>query len=256
MDRVYGASVVKQEPLFSADAPTGFPTDGSSTGGIEATIPKAAWYNAVTEEIVNAIKAGNVNPERATLTQLAESIANQVQKALDAVAAAKKDLESRVDKVELTPSGMIAPFARNTAPNANWLVCDGRAVSRTGYANLFAAIGTTWGAGNGSSTFNLPDLRGVFLRGWDNGRGQDSGRAFSSYQGDAIRNISGMFPACVEDHYLPTPTGPFAFEGGCYEAFGCGGWGSWRLKFDASRCVPTANENRPKNVAILYCIHI
>ena len=256
MDRVYGASVVKQEPLFSADAPTGFPTDGSSTGGIEATIPKAAWYNAVTEEIVNAIKAGNVNPERATLTQLAESIANQVQKALDAVAAAKKDLESRVDKVELTPSGMIAPFARNTAPNANWLVCDGRAVSRTGYANLFAAIGTTWGAGNGSSTFNLPDLRGVFLRGWDNGRGQDSGRAFSSYQGDAIRNIVGTFDGNADDGQQ-WKTGTFYLKsqiGG-----GANGDGkSWSgvIGFDASRVVPTASENRPKNVAILYCIHI
>ena len=62
------------------------------------------------------------------------------------------------------PSGMIAPFAMSSAPTG-WLVCDGSAVSRTTYASLFTALGTTWGSGNGSSTFNLPDLRGAFLRG-------------------------------------------------------------------------------------------
>lgn len=65
-------------------------------------------------------------------------------------------------------------FARNTPP-AGWLAANGAAVSRATYADLFAAIGTTFGAGNGTSTFNLPDLRGEFLRGWDNGRGVDTG---------------------------------------------------------------------------------
>lgn len=57
--------------------------------------------------------------------------------------------------IGLTP-GFIAPFAGSTAP-AGWLVCDGSAVSRTTYAKLFAVIGTTYGAGDGNSTFNLPD---------------------------------------------------------------------------------------------------
>ena len=62
------------------------------------------------------------------------------------------------------PRGMISPFAMAAAPTG-WLVCNGSAVSRTTYADLFAVIGTTWGSGNGSSTFTLPDLRGAFLRG-------------------------------------------------------------------------------------------
>lgn len=58
----------------------------------------------------------------------------------------------------LIPAGVMVPFAGGTAPTG-WLLCSGQAVSRTTYATLFAAIGTTWGAGDGSTTFNLPDLR-------------------------------------------------------------------------------------------------
>ena len=81
------------------------------------------------------------------------------------------------------PSGTVHLFATTTAPSG-YLECDGSAVSRTTYADLFTVIGTTWGAGNGSSTFNVPDLRGEFVRGWDDGRGVDSGRNFASSQTD------------------------------------------------------------------------
>src|SRR5690606_27390333 len=62
------------------------------------------------------------------------------------------------------PVGVVVPFAGATAPTG-WLFCHGQAVSRTTYASLFALIGTTYGAGNGSSTFNLPDLRQRFILG-------------------------------------------------------------------------------------------
>lgn len=58
-----------------------------------------------------------------------------------------------------TPVGAIMPYGGNSDP-AYWLICDGRAVSRTAYAELFAVIGTTYGTGDGSTTFNIPDLRG------------------------------------------------------------------------------------------------
>ncbi len=77
--------------------------------------------------------------------------------------------------------GCVMWYAKRTPP-VGWLECDGSAVSRTTYANLFAVIGTTYGAGNGSTTFNLPDLRGEFVRGWDHGRGADSGREFGGSQ--------------------------------------------------------------------------
>ncbi len=68
------------------------------------------------------------------------------------------------------PPGMVVPFAGPlTNPPAGWLVCDGAPVSRTDYKRLFKAIGTAWGNGDGTSTFNLPDLRGMFLRGANGG---------------------------------------------------------------------------------------
>ena len=74
------------------------------------------------------------------------------------------------------------------------LYCDGSAVSRTTYADLFAKIGTTYGAGDGSTTFNVPDLRGEFIRGWDDGRGADPSRVFGSYARRCVlRSIAGSF---------------------------------------------------------------
>lgn len=73
----------------------------------------------------------------------------------------------------LIPKGLIAPFAGTSAPDG-WLFCDGSAVSRTTYAALFAAIGTTYGAGDGSTTFNLPDYRGRSFQGDGTGDASDA----------------------------------------------------------------------------------
>lgn len=87
-----------------------------------------------------------------------------------------------------TLAGTVVAFAADTAPTG-WLECNGAAVSRTTYALLFSVIGTTWGAGNGTTTFNLPDLRGEFIRGWDHGKGTDvdgGARAFASHQNHRV----------------------------------------------------------------------
>ena len=85
-------------------------------------------------------------------------------------------------------TGQVGFFAMATPP-AGWLKADGTAVSRTTYANLFAAIGTTYGIGNGTSTFNLPDLRGEFVRALDDGRNVDAGRVLGSSQAAYIPPI-------------------------------------------------------------------
>lgn len=98
---------------------------------------------------------------------------------------------------QLVPTGAILSYAGSSAP-AGWLVCDGAAVSRTTYANLFSALGTTFGTGDGSTTFNLPDLRGRFIRYDDNmgshgisgvtstgAASRDTSRAHGSAQGQA-----------------------------------------------------------------------
>ena len=79
--------------------------------------------------------------------------------------------------------GTIFFVADDVAPEGS-LICDGRLLSRTTYADLFAKLGTVYGAGDGSTTFQLPDYRGEFLRGWDGGRGVDADRVRGSFQTD------------------------------------------------------------------------
>jgi len=71
---------------------------------------------------------------------------------------------ARVFVKDTNPVAVVLPYAGSTAPTG-WLLCDGSPVSRTVYASLFASIGTTYGSGDGLSTFNLPDMRGIFVRG-------------------------------------------------------------------------------------------
>ena len=174
-----------------------------------------------------------------------------------------KRLLNADDLSGMVPSGAVMYFAGQTAPTG-WLKANGAAVSRTAYAALFDAIGTTYGEGDGRTTFNLPDLRGEFMRGWDDGRGVDAGRVFGSMQGDAIRNITGQF---VSDDYnrslVNEMLGVFTMtkrnSSTSYDAASTvttGGEYLNAIKFDASRVVPTAAENRPRNIALLACIKI
>ena len=149
----------------------------------------------------------------------------------------------------VTPSGAVLIFAMTTPPTG-WLECDGSAVSRTTYASLFAAIGTTWGSGGGSSTFNLPDFRGEFLRGWDHGKGTDSGRAHASSQTDAMQG------------HVHTITIPQSLGGSGAAATGATNntsaplsWTSSSPLTDGVNGAPrTAAETRPRNIAVMYCI--
>lgn len=86
----------------------------------------------------------------------------------------------------IVPVGAISAFAMSTPPYG-WLECDGRAVSRETYKDLLDVIGLTYGIGDGDKTFNIPDLRGVFLRGIDKGRGIDRNRQFGTLQMDELR---------------------------------------------------------------------
>lgn len=88
--------------------------------------------------------------------------------------------------LKLAVAGEVKYVAFNSVPTG-YLSADGSAVSRTTYSELFTAIGTTFGVGDGSTTFNVPDLRGEFIRGIDNGRGVDSGRVFGSAQADLFK---------------------------------------------------------------------
>jgi microcystin-dependent protein len=109
------------------------------------------------------------------------------------IAAAVATLTTSIDTAETSaaPIGTVAMFAGSTAPT-NWLQMNGAAVSRTTYADLFAVIGTTYGVGNGSTTFNIPEARGEFFRSLDSSRGVDAGRALGSAQAAAIETHSHL----------------------------------------------------------------
>ena len=98
-----------------------------------------------------------------------------------------KRLLDASDLLGMVPSGTVLYFAGSSAP-AGWLKANGAAVSRTAYAALFAAIGMTYGGGDFRNTFNLPDLRGEFIRGWDDGRGVDTPRPIGSAQAHALQS--------------------------------------------------------------------
>lgn len=100
-----------------------------------------------------------------------------------AVARTNLDVFSKAEVRNMVPPGIVDHYAGVTPPTG-WLVRDGSAISRTVYAALFAVIGTTFGAGDGFNTFNLPDDRELFDRSWG---GSSSGRALGSYQADQIK---------------------------------------------------------------------
>ena len=128
-------------------------------------------------------------------------------------------------------------------------------MSRTTYAALFAVIGTTYGAGDGSTTFALPDLRGEFVRGLDAGRGVDVGRAIGAAQADAFQghtfgSATNQRLNVLGSYAVASASG----TGGVYtENLGTGTIVSPQA--DGTNGTPrTAAETRPRNVALLACI--
>jgi microcystin-dependent protein len=159
------------------------------------------------------------------------------------------------------PAGFVWPYAGSIAPTG-WLECNGAAVSRETYAALFAAIGTTFGVGNGSTTFNVPDTRGEFIRGWDHDRGIDANRDLGSAQLDALQNITGTFVSrsyeYSGDAFTRATTGAFSstMAGGNNDSIAQGTVERTytTVHFDASEVARTGDETRPRNVAFMYCI--
>ena len=106
-----------------------------------------------------------------------------------------------------TPAGTVMPFAGGTIPSG-YLYCDGSAVSRTTYANLFNKIGISCGSGDGSTTFNLPDYRGRFHRGVDGGTGRDpdaASRASMNTGGNSANAVGSTQASAVSNHYHLVP---------------------------------------------------
>ena len=154
------------------------------------------------------------------------------------------------ERVGGVPAGSIFWFGSSTVPTG-YLECNGAAVSRTTYSQLFDALGTVFGSGNGSSTFNVPDLRGEFVRGWDNGRGVDSGRGFASAQSDEFKNHQHQFGGDdqCQSQGSYTTLGSFAYDA---SSTASGGGKRMRTKDDSTNAGGT--EVRPRNIALMAVI--
>ncbi len=122
-------------------------------------------------------------------------------------------LESVVQQLlnQVVPVGTIQAFA-GARPPVTWAICDGRAVSRTQYPELFATIGAAWGKGDGAKTFNLPDLRGLFLRGADLGSQRDADRVKAG--ADVGSAQSDQFQSHTHTESTHVHTGKTAGDGG------------------------------------------
>ncbi|WKV50708.1 phage tail protein [Dickeya fangzhongdai] len=146
-------------------------------------------------------------------------------------------------------AGIPLPWPQATPP-AGWLKCNGQAFDK----NAFPKLALAYPGGV------LPDLRGEFIRGWDDGRGVDIARVLLSAQSDGIRNITGVF-GCEAlfaggSSNQPNPTGVFVLVENSRSAHigaAIGGEGQL-IMFDASRVVPTSPDNRPRNIAFSYIV--
>ena len=267
----------------------GFKTGNRSLGDPPST-PGGEWFNSIQEELARVVEATGVSLDPAKFDQLLTSIKFIAWGAgktaapwaplsspvlTDTPTAPTASTGTRSTQLATTafvgaesqiaaPVGSVYTFAGATVPTG-WLKCNGALLSRTTYASLFAVIGTTYGAGDGSTTFALPDLRGEFVRGADDGRGVDAGRVLGSAQ--AGQNAS---------HTHTASTSPAGGHSHVFENLarmpdqdrGIGNASLWSIDSTVTQTTSAVgdhihavtvnadggNESRPRNVAMHYII--
>lgn len=139
----WAANAVQTAPDLAQLTSKGFPTNGNPAKGIPPTLPGAPWFYLADQRFCSVIQKAGMTVDPTNLDQFLQ--------ALEAVI-----------KKQQPPAGSFAFFGGKVIPEG-YLLCNGAAVSRTTYADLFEAIGTLYGAGDGSTTFNLPNAHHLFL---------------------------------------------------------------------------------------------
>lgn len=188
MDRVYLSGALQTKPDVSALTSKGYPTDGNPGTGIAPTVPGAGWAYMIMEELLGVIEAAGITPEKTSLDQLKKAIPIMVPKLMENQALAGEKLKNGTVSIDalknsvfatlenakngtprlivtsdvllsfvqfLIPAGVTCFYAGKSVPDG-WLACNGAVYPRSKYPRLFAAIGTTYGAGDGSTTFAIP----------------------------------------------------------------------------------------------------
>ncbi|EBV6849773.1 phage tail protein [Salmonella enterica] len=258
----------KASPTFTGTpkAPTAAAGNNSTqlanTAFVQAAIAALVASSPAALDTLNELAAalGNDPNFAATMTN---ALAGKMDKAANGTDIA--DVSEFLKNLGLgegsaLPVGVPVPWPSATPPTG-WLKCNGAAFSAEEYPELAKAYPTN----------KLPDLRGEFIRGWDDGRGMDTGRAILSAQGDAIRNIYGEFKTVNTENYsiwesvgsfkgAVVPLNPstnnsyFSLIRSMVTERTDGAVYPKVIGLDASRIVPTANENRPRNIAFNYIV--
>lgn len=260
--------------------PSGTYTVPPGTAAATSTVVASAPYNAFVADIeadLNAVRPQSAGGTGASTADAALTAfgGTTVGKALFK-AATPADAQSTI-RAEL-PAGAVMQFAMTNAPSG-WLKANGQAVSRVTYASLFAAIGVSFGAGDGATTFNVPDFRGEFLRAWDDGRGIDAGRAMGSAQAAEMLNHTHAVTLSTDGDHRHRVNGSIGGSAAVLgsqtsrvSGIGFGQAGeSFTDSFGGARHIENAGahthtatvgnpsagggtETRPRNVALLVCI--
>ncbi|QXF33514.1 phage tail protein [Photorhabdus luminescens] len=238
------ANVVSQEKYEeSQNLRTGFPPENVSTHVLNKVLRQSSTIASVVANFI-ATQSGEDVLDDGDIAKLTVRFNSALDKAL----------EQKVSNISSTPVGSPIPWPLPHPPSG-YFTCNGSAFSRSQYPKLAEAYPDS----------RLPDLRGEFIRGWDDGRGVDNGRGILTHQRDAIRNIIGSVSGRtvgVSSRMFSTAGGAFYTSGTdpnshfnvgtTYESMAQDRFSE--LGIDASRVVPTANENRPRNIAFNYIV--
>jgi microcystin-dependent protein len=252
-----------------------FVDENTTTGQVGSLIP-SAWGNAVTDELLNVIRAGGDEPAENDNDQLLAAIKAIVRDSIPpekirttlaeygitdaytkSVTYTKAEIEALLKNMSALPVGAMVPFPKGTVP-PGFLEVDGSVQSTATYPDLAAYLGTTFNTGGeGAGNFRLPDSRGEFFRGWDHGRGTDAGRAVGSNQLDALQNIQatwGDMPRGVGGTSVNATGAVVGTTISSNNGADGGNLPYGVFSFDASRVARTATETRPRNLAVMWCI--
>lgn len=218
--------------------------DENTASGTPGSLIPSTWGNSLTDELLNVIEAGGLEPSEGARDQVLEAI-----RAL---------IEKRVNDASALPIGSMVPFPKGVVP-PGFLEVDGGVRSTATYPDLAAYLGTTFNTGTEpAGHFRLPESRGEFLRGWDHGRGVDAGRSLGSFQLDALQGHKFRILTGDGDGYLHSPSGTggagpgtsFVISQGTSKEFLVGDPISDSLNGEPR----VGKETRPRNLAVMWCI--
>lgn len=163
------------------------------------------WLELMVDSGILSPRQRLVSVPFAFSSQAAEVAQTALNAQTSQVAAVANSLEPSYATAVAVPTGTVLPFAGPSAP-AGYLFCDGSNISRETYSNLFSVLGVVYGAGDGSTTFRIPDLRGRAVYGRDNMGGTAANRLTNNLVGSTLGASGGIETRTITTNQMPSHT--------------------------------------------------